>query len=117
MVSSINELGCTDYHNVHVRGVYFDFCPVSINCFLGRPTDKSSWKTPSINDIVLELNGGIHNSWSRKGQLSAYVLSVKYVILCKIGLANWIPSSHGSNVSLQLSQLLFQLGTGVYVDF
>lgn len=72
---------------------------------------------PSINEIVLELTGGIHNSWPRKGQLSASMLSVKYAILHMIGLTNWIPSIHESIVSPQLAHLLFQLGTEVYVDF
>lgn len=51
-VSLINEHGCSDYQKVHVRG----------NCLLERPTDKTSWKSPPINDIVLVMTGGIHNS-------------------------------------------------------
>lgn len=45
------------------------------------------------------------------------VLSVKYVILHKIGLGNWLSSSHGSGVSPPVAQLIFQLGTSVHIDF
>lgn len=77
----------------------------------------SDWSAPNIIDILLELIGGIHKSWPKNGQLSATVLSVKYIILHKICLTNWTPLFHGFDVSPPLENLLFQLGTGVHFVF
>lgn len=43
-------------------------------------------------------------------------LSVKYVILHKIGISSWHPTSHLSTVSTTLANLLYLIGTGSHVD-
>lgn len=117
LVSSINELGCPDFHKVRVRRTCFNFSLKVINTYLNISVAMSDWSAPNISDILLALTGGINKYWPRKGQLSVTMLRVKYAILPKIGLANWTPSSHSSRVSPSLENLLFQLGTGVHVDF
>lgn len=43
-------------------------------------------------------------------------LSVKYVILHKIGISNWHSTSHLSTISTTLANLLYLVGTGSQVD-
>lgn len=88
LLNSINKPGRVDYHKVHVRGVCFEFSPEAINSYIKRSTTTYEWKSPPIKDIVLELRGGTHKAWPRKEQLNASVLSVKYAIFHKSGLAN-----------------------------
>lgn len=63
------------------------------------------------------VNRSIHDDWSSKGLLIASNLNVKYVILFKIGIPNWTPSSHGSSITPSLARLLYQIGTKVAFDF
>lgn len=42
---------------------------------------------------------------------------MKYVVLHKIGIANWCPSTHGSGVSPILASLLYQIGTRSTFNF
>ncbi|KAA0035507.1 putative mitochondrial protein [Cucumis melo var. makuwa] len=66
---------------VHIRGLKFKISPTVINGFLGT---LSSWSVNGIPTVAL---------------------SVKYVILHKIGIANWFPSSHASSVLVQGSHV------------
>ena len=54
------------------------------------------------------LSGGTVSVWPING-IPAVSLSVKYVILYKVGIANWFPSSHASSVSVALGTFLYQI--------
>ncbi|XP_050902649.1 uncharacterized protein LOC127114961 [Lathyrus oleraceus] len=55
--------------------------------------------------------------WTRKGKLSATSLSVKYVILHKIGVANWVPTNHISSIATRLGKFIYIVGTKSSFDF
>lgn len=55
--------------------------------------------------------------WSRKGKLSAIYLSVKYVILHRIGVANWVPTNHNSNIAIGLGKFIYIVGTKTKFEF
>lgn len=43
-------------------------------------------------------------------------LTIKYVTLHKIGISNWIPSTHVSTISTSLGHFIYLIGTGVRVN-
>lgn len=57
------------------------------------------------------------SQWPRKGKLSASKLSVKHVVLLRIGAANWVPTSHTSTIATSLGKLVYIVGTKVKFDF
>ena len=87
-----------------------------INVFLGLSTSLDIALT-NLSTVVLAflLTGGSLTVWPLTG-IPIASLSVNCAILHKIGIANWFPSSHASNVSVALSKFLFWIGTGSTVD-
>lgn len=41
-------------------------------------------------------------------------LSLKYALLHKIGIENWIPSNHASKVIVSLAHLMYQIAHAVF---
>ncbi|KAA0059659.1 envelope-like protein [Cucumis melo var. makuwa] len=71
----------------------------------------------SFNEqLALQLSSGLVKSWPSEGQLSVACLSMKYAILHKIGIANWIPSTHASTVSATLGHFIYLVGTGARLN-
>ncbi|KAA0055921.1 uncharacterized protein E6C27_scaffold319G00400 [Cucumis melo var. makuwa] len=62
----------------------------------------------SDDDERRTLGGG--TQWQRPvNEIPGVSLSVKYVILHKIGIANWFSSLHASSVSVALGTFLYQI--------
>lgn len=55
--------------------------------------------------------------WPNKRKLSAGKLSVKYVILHRIGTANWVHTNHTSTISIGLGKFIYTIGTRRASDF
>ena len=70
-----------------------------------------------MKTIVREFSGDENESSPKKGLISSAYLSAKYSVLYKIGIANLAPSSHGSSVTPDMANLLFQIGTRSSIDF
>lgn len=70
-----------------------------------------------MKTIAQEITGNVHGNWPTKGLFTLSSLSVKYVILYKIGIANWAPINHGSRITPSLESLIYQIGTIVAFDF
>ncbi|XP_050935655.1 uncharacterized protein LOC127144137 [Cucumis melo] len=87
--AGFNDPSSPDYQTVHIRGFKFTISPTVIN--------------------------GTLSSWPVNG-IPAVALSVKYVILHKIGIANWFPSSHASSVSATLGTFLYHICNDDKVD-
>lgn len=96
------------FSQVHVHGVFFTISPSLINQFLGLsvPNDLVI-NYLSSGQVAIKLTGGIVYSWPTNCQLPAVSLSIKYVILHKIGIANWIPSTHASTISTALGHFIY----------
>ncbi|KAA0033151.1 flocculation protein FLO11-like [Cucumis melo var. makuwa] len=93
-----NDPSADEYQKVHIRGVYFNMSPELLNIYLGLtlPADYAvSYPTPER--LVEELTGGIVPVWPVDGQLPVASLTVKYSILHRIGISNWISSTHALN--------------------
>ncbi|XP_038889203.1 uncharacterized protein LOC120079088 [Benincasa hispida] len=97
---------------VHIRRHAFDFSAAVINQFLCRNVPENVREQhPSLRDLVFELTGGARSTWPHKGQLSTTALSVKYVLLHRIGSYNWCPSLHKSSLSIALASLMYKIRT------
>lgn len=71
---------------------------------------------PTIEQLALELSGRLVQNWPTNGQFIVSKLSVKYVILHKIDIANWYPSTYMATISIALTELVYQSSTGHIVD-
>ena len=94
---------------MHIRGLKFKISLAVINRFLGNTVEPNSTSSHPSNEVLaFILSGGTLSVWPVNGIL-AILLSIKYVILHKIGIANWFPSSHASSVSVALGTFLYQI--------
>lgn len=94
-----------------------DFSPEIISRFLGRNGEEQAEVEVSDNVICREITTKQVKEWPRKGKLSASALSVKYVVLHKIGAVNWVPTSHTSDIATRLGKFIYNVGTKSSFDF
>lgn len=71
----------------------------------------------SLDKIVKEITTGHVHKWPKKGLLPSRKLSVKYVILNRVGAINWEPTNHRSSVSTTLAKLIYLVGTKATLNF
>lgn len=65
--------------------------------------------------IVYELSGDDNSVWPNKGLLPSAFLSVKYLVMYMIGIANWAFSTHGFTPALAC--LIYEISTRASFDF
>uniref|UniRef100_A0A1S4E0U5 Putative plant transposon protein domain-containing protein n=1 Tax=Cucumis melo TaxID=3656 RepID=A0A1S4E0U5_CUCME len=115
--SDFNDPSADEYQKVHIRGVCFNVSPELLNSYLGitLPADYAvSYPTPER--LAKELTGGTVPVWLVDGQLPIASLTVKYSILHRIEITNWILSMHASTISTSLGHFVYLVGTGVKVN-
>ncbi|XP_050946551.1 uncharacterized protein LOC103495162 [Cucumis melo] len=114
--TDFNDSSSPDYQTVHIRGFKFSITPAVINGFLGNAVSINfAPSSPSTDVLASELSGGTLSSWPLNG-IPVAVLSVKYAILHKIGIANWFSLSHASSVSAALGTFLYRICNDDRVD-
>lgn len=64
-----------------------------------------------MKTIVNELSSRDDKEWPKNGLLPSAYLSAKYSILYRIEIDNLTPSSHGSGVTFDLTNLLYHICT------
>ncbi|XP_058774427.1 uncharacterized protein LOC131648712 [Vicia villosa] len=106
-----------EYLKVFVRGKCINFSPTVINKFLERSNQAQPELEVSDNQMCKEIIAGKVKTWSVKGKLTVSKLSVKYVVLHRIGAANWVPTQHKSTISALLGKFIFAIGTKSKVDY
>ncbi|GAA0143674.1 hypothetical protein LIER_35787 [Lithospermum erythrorhizon] len=111
MTEDIDDIASPHYHKVTFRNCTFDFSPRLINDYFGLPNGGGTGYNLRTNDIVNVLTGGVVDTWPDKG-LPSSRLSVKYAVLYKVGVANWIPTIHNTSVSEALGKFMYMIGTG-----
>ncbi|XP_057443752.1 uncharacterized protein LOC130735893 [Lotus japonicus] len=109
--------GSAVFRKVYVRRKCVNFSPAVINQALGRSVVELVEEELSLDKVAKELTAGQVKKWPAKKLLSTGLLSVKYAILNRIGVVNWIPSHHTSAVSASLAKLIYRIGTEVTFDF
>lgn len=71
----------------------------------------------SNNVICREITTKQVKECPRKWKLPSGCLSVKYVVLHRIGAAKWVPTNHTSNISTGLGKIIYIVGTKTNFDF
>jgi len=77
-----------EYRKVFVCGKCVEFSPKVINSFLSRNEKACAEVEVTDNQVCKEITANQVNQWHIKGKLSSRNLSVKYVVLHRIGAAN-----------------------------
>lgn len=70
-----------------------------------------------LHEMASVITGKLVKKWPKKGLLPSGKLTAKYVVVNKIGAANWLATNHTSGGTPQLARLIFLIGTGAKVDF
>jgi len=84
------------------------------------PTSSTdSWELleATDNQISWEITANKVRTWPKKGKISSRNLSVKYVILNRIGAVNWVPTTHASDIATGLAKFIYVVGTKTKLDF
>ncbi|XP_050877449.1 uncharacterized protein LOC127081209 [Lathyrus oleraceus] len=68
------------------------------------------------NQVCREITAKQVKVWPFKKHLPVGKLTIKYVILHKIGVANWVPTHHISTIANTLGRFIFVVGTKVKFD-
>ncbi|MCI36795.1 envelope-like protein, partial [Trifolium medium] len=88
--------GSDEFRKVYIRGKCIKFSPTTINEYLGRNIiEAETEEVDLLNKVTGVITGGQVKSCPKKGFLPTGSLSVKYVILNRIGASNWAPTTHG----------------------
>ncbi|XP_058767709.1 uncharacterized protein LOC131641428 [Vicia villosa] len=106
-----------EYLKVFVRGKCINFSPTVINKFLERSNEAQPELEVSDNQMCKEITARQVKTWPVKGKLTVSKLSVKYVVLHRIGGANWVPTQHKSTISVLLGKFIFTIGTKSKADY
>ena len=101
---------------VYMRGQTYQFDAQIINEVFHTP---STDEVMEVSDAVLgaTLSGNRLTDWNGKHTFCSSSLSMRYAILHRIALYNWMPSTHTSIVQKKLLLLLFKIGTRTSFNF
>lgn len=106
-----------DVFKAYIHGRYIVFSPAIVDESLERSVTIYP-KIPVVDlDVVTrELIGGEVDSWVGES-LFVVKLSIKYSILYKIVVKNWLPTTHMSTLGQIMSVLLYRIGIGTQINF
>ncbi|KAK2361264.1 hypothetical protein QL285_086431 [Trifolium repens] len=106
-----------EYHKVYVRGKCVHFSPAIINKFLGNKEDGYAELEVTNTQVCKTITANQVKVWPLKGKVPSVMLSVKYAILNRIGTANWVPTTHTSNIATGLARFIYSVGTGTMFNY
>ena len=112
----ISDPGDPQAFKPYVRGHLFDFSPAAINEYLMSYRDPTKEFVPDYNVIMSEITGKKKKKWPRASEFPASILTLKYGILHKITIRNWLPSLHKTNIRKAMAELLYTVGTATLFD-
>ena len=115
--SSFDVPDDAEFRKVYVRGHSFKISPNVINDFLARGKIITADQVHSLDVIAKEITGDETKVCPSKDTLASSDLTAKYLVLYRIGIANWAPFSHGSSIKAELACLIYQIGTRSSFDF
>jgi hypothetical protein len=106
-----------EHHKVYVRGKCVHFSPAIINRFLGNKEDGYAELEVTNNEVCKTITANQVKVWPLKGKVPSVMLSVKYAILNRIGTANWVPTTHTSDIATGLAMFIYSVGTNTSSDY
>jgi hypothetical protein len=68
------------------------------------------------NQICKEITANKVRVWPKKWKISSGKLSMKYAVLNRIGAANWVPTTHSSDIATSLGKFIYAIGTRTKMD-
>jgi hypothetical protein len=83
---------------------------------LGIDTSPCNDADLNFNKVCKVLTANQIKVWPRKGTISTVKLFVKYAILNRIGAANWVPTTHSSDIAMSMARLIYCIGTKTKMD-
>ncbi|XP_050902129.1 uncharacterized protein LOC127111019 [Lathyrus oleraceus] len=86
-------------------------------CYEGRKIEGAGELEVTNNEVCREITARQVKGWPVKKHLPAGKLTVKYAILHKIGVLNWVPTNHISTIANTLGRFIFTVGTKVKFDY
>ncbi|XP_050876646.1 uncharacterized protein LOC127080363 [Lathyrus oleraceus] len=113
----ISDKNSKEFCKVYVKGKCITFSHTVINNFLGRNNEATGELEVTDNQVCREITARQVKVWPVKKHLPAGKLTVKYAILHKIGVANWVPTNHISTIANTLGRFIFAIGTKVKFDY
>ncbi|WJX45421.1 hypothetical protein P8452_32303 [Trifolium repens] len=69
------------------------------------------------NNVCKTLTANQVKIWPSRGKVPSVMLSVKYAILNRIGTANWVPTTHTSDIATGLARFIYSVGTGTEFNY
>ncbi|KAK2451131.1 hypothetical protein QL285_010208 [Trifolium repens] len=106
-----------EHHKVYVRGKSVMFSPAIINKALGNKEDGYAEMEVTNNHVCKTITANQVKVWPLKGKVPSVMLSVKYAILNRIGTANWVPTTHTSDIATGLARFIYSVGTGTEFNY
>ncbi|KAK2386424.1 hypothetical protein QL285_060323 [Trifolium repens] len=106
-----------EHHKVYVRGKCVHFSPAIINNFLGNKEDGYAELEVTNTQVCKTITANQVKVWPLKGKVPSVMLSVKYVILNRISTANWVPTTHTSDIATGLARFIYSVGTGTMFNY
>ncbi|KAK2375043.1 hypothetical protein QL285_075961 [Trifolium repens] len=106
-----------EHHKVYVRGKCVHFSPAIINKFLGNKEDGYAELEVTNTQVCKTITANQVKVWPLKGKVPSVMLSVKYAILNRIGTANWVPTTHTSDIATGLARFIYSVGTGTMFNY
>ncbi|WJX89571.1 hypothetical protein P8452_71557 [Trifolium repens] len=106
-----------EHHKVYVRGKCVMFSPAIINKYLGNKEDGYAEMEITNNQVCKTITANQVKVWPSKGKVPSVMLSVKYAILNRIGTANWVPTTHTSDIATSLARFIYSVGTGTEFNY
>ncbi|XP_050896219.1 uncharacterized protein LOC127102950 [Lathyrus oleraceus] len=91
-----------------------EFCKVYVR---GRNNEGAGELEVTDNQVCSEITAKQVKVWPFKKHLPVRKLTIKYAILHKIGVANWVPTNHISTIVNTLGRFIFVVGTKVKFDY
>ncbi|XP_050916329.1 uncharacterized protein LOC127131451 [Lathyrus oleraceus] len=112
-----DDVKSEDYKKVYVRGNVVTFSPTVINMFPVRTEEPQVELEVTDDQLCKEITSMQVKHWPNKCKLIAGKLSVKYAILHRIGIVNWMPINHTSTISTGIGEFIYAIGTRRAFDF
>ncbi|KAK2451875.1 hypothetical protein QL285_010887 [Trifolium repens] len=106
-----------EHYKVYVRGKCVHFSPAIINKVLGNKEDGYAEMEVTNNQVCKTITANQVKIWLSRGKVPSVMLSVKYAILNRIGTANWVPTTHTSDIATGLARFIYSIGTGTVFNY
>jgi len=107
----------SEYQRVFVRGECVNFSPTIINKFLGVEEINIPNLEVTDDQVCNKITANQVKGWPKKKKISSGELSVKYSILNRIVVINWVPTTHSSDVATRLGKFIYVVGSKSKMDF